>query len=116
MRRNGFLYRLLPAGLETEFRAREKRLRLVYAHTSRTKLETVLLPFCAAGLLAVLLTNGFPQQELTVGHAQAACGVAHGGVDAADAHDGGAYDGEQCIKNQCNDGGARADAADERER
>ena len=39
---------------------------LLFARTSRTKIEAALIPVGAGALLAVLLANSFPQQELTI--------------------------------------------------
>lgn len=37
---------------------------LFYAHSSKSRLESAILPFCAAALLAALLANGFPRPQL----------------------------------------------------
>src|SRR5579862_639750 len=39
---------------------------LIYAHTSRSKLEAALLPFGAGALLVALIAHGFPRPELMV--------------------------------------------------
>jgi hypothetical protein len=54
-------------------------------------------------------------EDLRAGHAHGFGGFQDGGIDAGEADVGVAQDGEQCVKDESDDGGALADAADERD-